>query len=272
LNSELDASKLTLGEQVKSSIKVSNDETGISAYRPQYEIVAEKIVELISISRMKPGDRLPTEQRLGEQLGVSRSIVREAVKFLTATGLVAARKGVGIYVAGQTSLIARPAINLSMSVDPEHIQALFDFRCMQEMLTTRLATEYITLAELRELEKILIRNRAHAEAGESGPFLVTDDAFHRCIAQATRNPFLAETIASIFNLQRWAVKIMTGGAPGSMLIAAEQHQNLFNAIEAGQPEEAAQAVKIHVETVYSAYRQEERRRLLTDDAHEQKRE
>lgn len=257
---------------MKSNVKTSSDETALSAYRPQYEIVAEKIVEFISAARLKPGDRLPTEQRLGEQLGVSRSIVREAVKFLTATGLVAARKGVGIYIAGQSSLIARPAVNLSMTVDPEHIQALFDFRIMQEMLTTRLATEHITLAELRELEKILVRNRMHAEAGESVLFLETDDAFHRCIAQATHNPFLVETISSIFNLQRWAIKIMTGGAPGSMLIAAEQHETIFTAITGGQPEEAALAVKTHIETVLSAYRQEVRRRLLTDDIPDQRRE
>ncbi|MDQ2902070.1 MAG: FadR/GntR family transcriptional regulator [Ktedonobacteraceae bacterium] len=257
---------------MKSNGKAPNNETGVSAYRPQYEIVAEKIVEFIGAAHLKTGDRLPTEQKLGEQLGVSRSIVREAVKFLTATGLVAARKGVGIYIAGQSSLIARPAVNLSMTVDPEHIQALFDFRIMQEMLTTRLATEHITLAELRELEKILARNRAYAEADEAAPFLETDDAFHRSIAQATHNPFLAETISSIFNLQRWAIKIMTGGAPGSMLTAAEQHEIIFNAIKGGRPEEAAQAVKMHVETVLSAYRQEVRRRLLTDDTAEARRE
>ncbi len=256
---------------MKNSSKASNDEAGISAYRPQYEIVAEKIVEFISAARMKPGDRLPTEQRLGEQLGVSRSIVREAVKFLTATGLVAARKGVGIYVSGQSPLVASPAINLSMTVDPEHIQALFDFRCMQEMLTTRLASEHITLVELRELEKILARNRTYAEANEVEPFLESDNAFHRCIAQAAHNPFLVETISSILNLQRWAIKVMTGGAPGSLLISAEQHEIIFNAIRAGQPDEAAIAVKTHVETVFSAYRQEVRRRLVTDEEPEQRR-
>lgn len=252
---------------MKNSTKAVNDESGNAVYRPQYEIVAERIVEFISAARMKPGDRLPTEQRLGEQLGVSRSIVREAVKFLTATGLVAARKGVGIYVAGKSPLVARPAINLSMTVDPDHIQALFDFRCMQEMLTTRLAAEHITLAELRDLEKILASNRTHAEANEVELFLESDDAFHRSIGQATHNPFLVETISSILNLQRWAIKIMTGGAPGSLLASAEQHETIFTAIKAGQPDEAAQAVKTHIETVFSNYRQEVRRRLLTDEAH-----
>ena len=203
---------------MKDRAKVpSTDEGTIAQYRPQYEIVSQKIVEFIDQAGLKPGDRLPTEQGLGEQLGVSRNIVREAIKFLTATGLVAARKGVGVYVAGKPRLIASPALNLSMQVDPEHIQALFDFRCMQEMLTARLATEQITLVELRELEKIVVTNHRYANAGEWEPFLASDDDFHRAIAQATHNPFFVETVSSVLQLQRWAIRVVTGGAPGSMI-------------------------------------------------------
>jgi GntR family transcriptional repressor for pyruvate dehydrogenase complex len=235
-----------------------------SAYRPRYEIAAEKIVELISNTGLKPGDRLPTEQRLGEQLGMSRGIVREAIKYLTATGLVAARKGVGIYVAGKPRTVAMPAIHLSMTVDPEQIQSLFDFRCMQEMLAVRLATERITLAELRDLEKVLAANRQYAEAEDWPLFLESDDRFHLFIARAAHNPFLVETVANILHLQRWAVRVMTGGAPGSLLSSVEQHEAIFNSIKEGQPEEAAQLIRTHIETVLAAYRQEERRRLMAD--------
>jgi GntR family transcriptional repressor for pyruvate dehydrogenase complex len=235
-----------------------------SAYRPRYEIAAEKIVELISSTGLKPGDRLPTEQRLGEQLGMSRGIVREAIKYLTATGLVAARKGVGIYVAGKPRTVAMPAIHLSMTVDPEQIQSLFDFRCMQEMLAVRLATERITLAELRDLEKVLAANRQYAEAEDWPLFLESDDRFHLFIARAAHNPFLVETVANILHLQRWAVRVMTGGAPGSLLSSVEQHEAIFNSIKEGQPEEAAQLIRTHIETVLAAYRQEERRRLMAD--------
>ncbi len=250
---------------MKNSSKVTLPDGGANGqYRPQYEVVSERIVEYIQQAGMKPGDRLPTEQGLGEQFGVSRNIVREAIKYLTATGLVAARKGVGVYVAGMPRLITSPAINLSMQVDPEHIQALFDFRCMQEMLTARIATEQITLVELRELERIVATNYRYAKAGEWEPFLASDDDFHRTIAQATRNPFFVETVSSIMQVQRWAVKVVTGGAPGSMVIAAQQHGAIFDAIKDGQSEAAAQAVKIHVETVLLSYRQEARRRLLND--------
>ncbi len=76
-------------------------------YRPQYETTAERIIEYITTAALKPGDRLPTEQKLGEQLGVSRSVIREAVKYLSATGLIGVRRGFGLYVADRSALVDR---------------------------------------------------------------------------------------------------------------------------------------------------------------------
>jgi GntR family transcriptional repressor for pyruvate dehydrogenase complex len=248
---------------VKSRTKVALEEGTPSTYRPQYEIAAEKIVEFISTTALKPGDRLPTEQKLGEQMGMSRGIVREAIKSLAASGLVTVRKGAGLYVAGDPRLPTRPVIHPSMTVDPEHVQAFFDFRCMQEMLTARLATEQMTLASLRDLEKILTDNRRHAEAEDWNLFLESDDSFHATIAQATHNPFLIETVANILHVQRWMLRIITDGTPGSLLNLSEQHDAIFQAMKSGDAEEAAQLMKKHIETVLAFYRQEVRRRLMS---------
>ncbi|MBO0779942.1 MAG: FadR family transcriptional regulator [Ktedonobacteraceae bacterium] len=233
-----------------------------STYRPGYETIAEKIVDFIHTSGLRPGDRLPTEQNLGEQLGVSRAMVREAVKLLTARGLVRTRRGSGIYVANGEYPRATAAINLSMPVDPEHILALFEFRSLQETLTARLAAERITHSEVRALEEAVEHNRLGAETGQWETFIEADIAFHQGIAQASHNPFLAETVATTFRLQRWAIRLVTGGAPGSLLKSAEQHTEILDAIKSGQPEAAAQAMQSHVQTVIAEY-QAEVRRLLT---------
>ena len=57
-----------------------------STYQPRYKLVAERIIDLITTSGLKPNDRLPTEQALATQMGVSRGVVREAIKSLKKTG------------------------------------------------------------------------------------------------------------------------------------------------------------------------------------------
>lgn len=230
-------------------------------YRPGYEAIAEKILTFVIAHKLHPGDRLPTEMQLAEQLGVSRAMVREAIKVLSAQGHIRSKRGSGIFVGDGTSAYATGAIDLSMPVDHEHMLALFEFRCLQEMLTARLAAERITVAELRALEEAVDRNQRGADRGDWDLFIEADVAFHQGIANATHNSFLVETVASTFRLQRWATKLITGGTPGSLSHSAEQHRAILNAIKTGQPELAASAMQTHVQTVLAAY-QHEMRRLL----------
>ncbi len=232
-----------------------------SSYRPGYETIAEKIVELITRAGLQPGARLATEQEFAAQLGVSRAMVREAIKLLSARGYVRTRRGSGIFVGHGDQPYATAAIDLSMPVDPEHILALFEFRRLQEMLTVRLATERITLSELRTLELVVEENRRAARVQQWEPFIESDSAFHQGIARASHNPFLVETIASTFRLQRQALKIIIGGSPGSLLVSAEEHAAILAAIASGDAEAAASAMQVHVQTVIAEYQHEVRRLL-----------
>jgi DNA-binding FadR family transcriptional regulator len=237
----------------------------IAVYRPHYERIAEMIVEYIGKHQLRPGDRLPTEQEFGQEFGVSRTIVRDAIKMLTPSGVVRSRRGSGIFVGEGMSLssIASSApLNLAPMVPPERIRELFDFRCLQEMQTARLAAQHVTVAELRAIEQALTTNRQAAVDEDWEIFLRSDDEFHHGIAVASHNVFLVETVDSIMRLQRWAIKILTGGAPGSLQASFEQHNAIFQAIRDGNPERAAEGARAHVETVYAAYQQEARRRLI----------
>jgi len=231
-------------------------------YRPQYERITELIVQYIRKHELRPGDRLPTEQEFAQQFGVSRAIVRDAIKMLTPSGVVRTRRGSGIFVGEQMSLSSSTSLNLAPIVPPEHIRELFDFRCIQEMETARLAAQHISVAELRAIEQSLDINRAAAASEDWEPFLRSDDEFHHGIALAAHNIFLAEAVASILRLQRWAIKVLTGGAPGSMQAAVQQHSALFDAIRDGSPDRAAEAARIHVESVFANYQLEARRRLI----------
>jgi GntR family transcriptional regulator, transcriptional repressor for pyruvate dehydrogenase complex len=237
-------------------------DSSIPTYRPQYERIAELIVEYIRTHQLHPDDRLPTEQEFAEQFGVSRAIVRDAIKVLTPSGVVRTRRGSGIFVGEQKSLSASAPLNLAPLVPPEHIGELFAFRCIQEMQTARLAAQHVSVAELRAIEQSLTTNRQAAAIEDWDIFLRSDDEFHHGIALAAHNLFLVEAVASILRLQRWAIKVLTGGAPGSMQAAVQQHGAIFDAIRDGSPDRAAEAARIHVESVFANYQQEARRRLI----------
>lgn len=242
-----------------------HEQTWDGAPRPRYEIAAARIVELITTAGLKAGDRLPTERALSEQLGVSRTVVREAVKVLAATGIVRTHQGSGLYVHNDPQSFKTAAIDISMSVDPKDINSLFEFRLMLELQTAYLAAERITPKELLALQDIVENNRVYAEAQNFDLFHETDTAFHMTIAESTRNPFLVSAIATVHRLQNWAVQIVAGGTPGSMQFAAEEHHTILVAIRSGQPEQAREAMRTHIQTVMTSYEQAVRRRLLQED-------
>src|ERR1700733_3503737 len=126
---------------------------GNGAYRPRYEVVAGQILELIRELAMHPGDRLPTEKDLAVRLGTSRTVVRDAVKILSASGRVSAPKGRGLYEAHGACMIggARRG-GLFEPTNLDHIFMLFEFRRVQEMQASRLAARRASPSELREIE------------------------------------------------------------------------------------------------------------------------
>src|SRR5690349_10212481 len=109
------------------------------SYRPGYELVAERILQLIAELGLHPGDRMPTEHDLAARLGASRSVVREAVKILSAIGRVRAQKGRGLYVADDDGVLGSARWGgFFLPTDLDHIYTLFEFRRVQETAASRL--------------------------------------------------------------------------------------------------------------------------------------
>lgn len=234
------------------------------AQRPGYEIIASKIVELVTANNLKPGDRLPTERALSDQLGVSRTVIREAVKVLVATGLVRTQQGSGLYVNKEPRLFSFSTIDVSMSLDPQEVENLFEFRLTLELSTARCAAERITPRELIALQDALVQNRRGAEENQLEAFHSGDAAFHIGIASATGNPFYLSAVSTIFRLQDWAVNKLVGGTPGSLSRAVNEHEAILKALRRGLPAEAEQMMREHIETTRDNYQVEVRRRLAID--------
>jgi GntR family transcriptional regulator, transcriptional repressor for pyruvate dehydrogenase complex len=244
----------------------SGSQTSEGTPRLRYELVASKMMQLITTTGLKTGDRLPTERTLSEQLGVSRAVIREAVSFLSAKGIVRSLQGSGLYVASEPStFFAPPFLNLSTSVDPKDVESLFEYRLGIETTTARFAAERITPKELLLLQETALLYKQGAEANQLELASHSDTDFHRIIAEATRNPFFISTVTGIFRLQDWVTAVTVGGVIGSLLIAAQQHEDIFTAIQSGRSEDAARAMQTHIETTQTNYYQAARKRLIGDE-------
>src|SRR5215211_1137494 len=106
-----------------------------------YEQVVKQVGDAIQRGALPRGQKLPTERELADSFGVSRGVVREAVKVLTTMGLVESRQGSGTYV--RTDPLPAVTHALTLSVEPEEhaIGRLFEFRQALEALAARRAAE-----------------------------------------------------------------------------------------------------------------------------------
>lgn len=234
------------------------------AYRPGYEVVAERILHLIAEVGLRPGDRMPTENELAARLGTSRTVVREAIKILSAIGRVRAQKGRGLYVADDEGMLGSARWGgFFLPTDLDHIYTLFEFRRVQETAASRLAATRATPPELRAIETAAETCRQGHVTGEIALFERGDDDFHLGVATASHNPFLVAAVREARRLQRQSSTIgLHGTVGGHAEGAVAEHAAIYRAIRDGDPDAAANAAAVHLDNTLADYRREIRRRVF----------
>jgi DNA-binding FadR family transcriptional regulator len=208
-------------ERVMSFRSVSNTRS--------YEQVVEQLLERIHGGEFQPDQRLPTERELGEMFGVSRGVIREAIKVLNSMGVVESRQGSGTYVAANLTPSVSRALVLSAKPEEASLLSLMELRQSIEVLAARLAAAR-RLEE--EVAPILDVARATVDAADNDnvhDFEEGDVRLHRLIVLAARNPFLITIHAAIRDIQR-DVSSRVVMMAGSMVMAADQHLRIAQAI------------------------------------------
>jgi GntR family transcriptional repressor for pyruvate dehydrogenase complex len=148
---------------------------------PAYAVVVEHLRRAIHLGQYAPGDKLPPERTLAPQLGVSRVTLREALRVLEGERYVKIRRGAtgGVTVLGSTE--SRGELRARVRASRSQIEALLEFRLVNEQLAARRAAERATPEDLAALEATLVAIRASADIGS---FRQADSAFHLRIAAA----------------------------------------------------------------------------------------
>ena len=226
-----------------------------------YELV-EALGERIRDGRLRPADKLPTEAALMADYGVSRTVVREALSRLQASGLVRTRQGVGSFVE-ELSPVAGEAAGFRIAPDQvvtlRDVVALLELRIGVETEAAGLAAQRSSAEHLAAMRATLDAMHAAVEAGDSAA--PADLQFHLAIANATRNPHFAQLMAALGSseIPRARLEAATAGpaaAADRSAAAADrlaylrrvqvEHESIFDAIAAQDPDAARAAMRTHL--------------------------
>ena len=203
--------------------------------------VIDQLRDMIVKEGLRPGDRLPAERVLAEQLGVGRPTLREAVKALAMLEVVESRRGDGTYVKSLNGLGSAWPDATSLSVSRAALIELFEVRKMIEPRAASLAAARATDAQLAAMEQHLVaQERKTSRVNESADYL-----FHDTIMRAAGNDILCRVIDDLAPLLRES-RTVTARTTPDIPAVAKQHRRIFEAIRQGDSELAAFAMREHL--------------------------
>ncbi|HTZ38477.1 MAG TPA: FCD domain-containing protein [Stellaceae bacterium] len=218
--------------------------------------IAERIAEEIAAARLAPGARLPTEQAMVAAMGVSRTVVREAVAALRARGLVVTRQGAGAFVAPDAG---RQPFELTFEGLPSIAEVLevMELRASVEVEAAGLAAQRGSPAARRRVASALAAIDAALGRGESA--IGEDFAFHQAIAIATGNPQFAHFLEYLgrFIIPRQSIRVAAHrpeGQPAYLTMSQREHAAIAAAIAARDVEAAREEMRRHLANSQTRYR------------------
>ena len=223
----------------------TNNQTGrklvpikLDGYKPLRDVVFENLRDAIITQVLKPGERL-MEIQLADEMGVSRTPVREAIRKLELEGLVVMVPRKGAYVAG---------------VSMKDIHEVYEVRSALEMLAVTLAAERITDEELNALEQQVLREseeEAKKDGSDLDNIIYIDSSFHDIIYQAARNQRLVQFV-DILQEQLQRFRAASLARPGRSKTALEEHKQIVEALSERNGELASKLAQEHIENAENA--------------------
>jgi GntR family transcriptional regulator, transcriptional repressor for pyruvate dehydrogenase complex len=208
-----------------------------------YENIIEQLLSLIKDGTLKPGDKLPTERKLAEDLSVSRTAIREALRSLEVLGYIHSKVGGGTYISQITLENVMSPFSAVLSQNSRLIIELLEVRMLLEAEITRLATKRITPSKMKKIQKALDDMRAEIDAGTNA--LEADNSFHNALAAASENQamkLILDMCGSLLSQSREA----TLNIPGQPEITLDEHEEIYEAIRKGDSDLAAFRMQQHL--------------------------
>jgi len=215
--------------------------------------VANQLEQMIRKGEIEIGDKLPAERILCETFAVSRTVIREAVSFLTAKGLLSAQAGNGTYIkgVGSSEVADYMGLHITLKNIPENFDQFIEVRKVLEINIAQIAAEKCDDEIIHLLEQNLcdLRNLV----GKPEQFAKKDLEFHMLLARATKNPLfeimLKPLIKSLLDVIRLALMY-----DEASIEAIHFHSEILEAIRNHQVDEAGLKMKNHLNQTCNAVR------------------
>ncbi|HOQ38006.1 MAG TPA: GntR family transcriptional regulator [Acetivibrio sp.] len=212
-------------------IDINNDNNSLRAK------VFSRIQNDILNGVYQPGDSL-TEKKLCEELGVSRTPVREALRQLELEELVQSTPNKGVVVTGVTS---------------KDIEEIYIIRMMIEGLAARWATEHITPEEIQELKDALDLEEFYTMKKDADHILKIDSKFHDILFRASKSKPLMHMLRTFHHYVQRA-RNASFESPDRAKKVLEEHKAIFDAVVEGDADKAERVTKEHVKNASIAYK------------------
>jgi GntR family transcriptional repressor for pyruvate dehydrogenase complex len=210
--------------------------------------VLQWVLDMVRQNRYGPGDRLPGERLLAEQLKVSRTSVRDAFGRLETMGVLEQRPGLGTFIREPANGALQASLATHILSDPAKLGKVFEVREIVEVEAARLAAERATDGEIVEMrhwaEQVEISIARNDGIGRS----LADVEFHRQIVIATGNDVLVDLIDSMSGLLH-EMRAFALTIPGLGPEVVAGHQAILEAIAMHDSQAARQAMQMHLNNV-----------------------
>jgi GntR family transcriptional repressor for pyruvate dehydrogenase complex len=207
------------------------------------ERVTNRVIEMIKVGNLTPGDKLPTENQMAIAFGISRPPLREALKALTIMGVLESRQG-GRYTVTDLSpgrLVA--PFNIMLSVGDYDVQEQFEPRYLVDVELVRLCTERASAEERDRILKLAVDG--HAFHDDPVAFRLLDLEFHTALYQGGRSRLLSAMAQMLYNVGL-DVRRHASTLPGVIKKSVGQHCEIAEAILENDSETAVDAYRRHI--------------------------
>lgn len=201
--------------------------------------VVDRIVQLLVSGQMKPGDKLPPEMELMEELEVSRPVLREALSALETLGIINRKTREGTFFNNK---ISSHPFSVMLSLSADNLPAIIEARMALELGLVTMAAEKITEEQLAQLRATIdaIEQNKDSNYGEH------DKEFHRIIALSANNPIVEGMIHSLLFTHSKTDSHIQYREPD---ITIAYHEAIYKALAAHDPQDAFTQMYKHLDYV-----------------------